>query len=619
MSVQIMIRLLTAFCCLSLGLFSPYSASEALEKHTLKGAVAQAAISNPGVQAAWNAFEAANQGVRASRGRYLPKLDLTLEHGKERTEDPQQIEESYDTKIYQLVMTQMLFDGFATKQDVAKQNFIKLARYYEFRQVAEETALETAQAYLDVLRYRELVDLSRENYFQHVRYHKDIEDRANSGIGRGVDLEQAKARLALAESNVLTETTNLYDVSARYQRLVGTFPGMLMEQPELPETTIPSQRKDALTRAFNSNPQLNASIENIRAARADLKGKAAPMMPRLDLRLRKQIDENTRGFPGEYDEEAIELVLSYNLYNGGSDKARRKQSRYLMYEAVDTRNRVCREVRQTVAIAHNDIYSKETLIGYLKKNVDAIARARLAYKNQFDIGQRTLLDLLDTENEFFEVNRTLVNERYALVLAKVRTMVGMGTFLYALKVDSLDKEVFDDLDLSQEESLKARCPAESPVMQSIDFDKNKILGDRNFQSIPLAQREVMRLDIKFNHQSAGLGLVNGPEIERAASFLCENPNIRGVVEGHTNSLGSDDYNLELSQARANSVRAALIQQCSSAKGRLSAVGFGEIRPIARNDSELGRATNRRVELVLESGKGSYTIQDGHSEPNSSKN
>ncbi|SMF62300.1 outer membrane protein, adhesin transport system [Alteromonadaceae bacterium Bs31] len=574
--------------------------SEPMAEESLRGAVAQAAVKNPGVQASWNAFEAANHGLRASKGGYLPKLDLTLEAGKERTEDPQLIRESYDTSTYQLVMTQMLFDGFATKQDVAQQNYLRLAKYYEFRQVAEDTALETAQSYLDVLRYRDLVRIAKENYFQHLRYHKDIEDRANSGIGRGVDLEQAKARLALSESNVLTETANLHDVSARYQRLVGSVPRARMAIPELPSDKIPEQRKKALEKAFYLNPQLNASIENIRSVRANFKGRSAPMMPRLDLRMRKQLDENSRGFPGEYDEEAVELVLSYNLYNGGSDTARRKQSKHLMYEAFDTRDRVCREVRQTVSIAHNDISSKHRLIGYLKKNLDAIVKARDAYKNQFDIGQRTLLDLLDTENEFFEVHRALVNAKYDLQLAEIRTLSGMGMFLYALNIDGVDKETLEELDLSQEEELRARCPAEAPTMGELDFDKAAILGARGVKTMPLAKREVMRLDVKFKHQSSEITVGSWSEIVRAAKFLCEYSEVRGVVEGHTDSLGSKEYNLNLSQARADSVLVALVKECSEAENRLSAIGYGEARPIANNDSELGRASNRRVELVLQS-------------------
>jgi len=298
--------------------------------------------------------------------------------------------------------------------------------------------------------------------------------------------------------------------------------------------------------------------------------------------------------------------MTYNLYNGGSDSARKRQSKYLMYEATDIRDRVCREVRQTVSIAYNDIDSKTRLIGFLKRNKDAISKAREAYKNQFDIGQRTLLDLLDTENEYFEVKRTLANAEHDLVLAEVRTLASMGLLLYALDIDGLDKDIEGQLDLSREESLNARCPAEAPLMKSLEFDIGEIVSDD--RKLPLSQREVMRMDVKFQNQSAKLTHGNRSEIKRAADFLCDNPSMKGVVEGHTDSMGSDGYNLKLSQARADSVRSALVEVCPSASGRLSAVGFGEIRPIARNDSDVGRATNRRVELVLESQIGDYTIE-----------
>ena len=579
---------------------------------TLRSAIAQAAQNNPGVLASWNAFEAADRGVKAAKGGYLPRLDFIAEKGRKQTEDPQEIEESFDTESYRLTLTQMLFDGFATKNEVARQNYFKLARYYEFKQASEEVGLETAQAYLDILRFRELQELAKENYFQHLRYHSDIEERVNSGLGRGVDLEQAKARLALAESNVLTETTNLHDVSVRYHRLVGTFPAESFVIPTLPEGVIPSLRKEVFEKTFATNPQLNASIENIRATRADYKGRNAPMMPRFDLRLSKQVDENDRGVEGQFDEEIIEVVMTYNLYNGGSDRARRRQSKYLMYEATNTRDRVCREVRQTAAIAYNDIQTQAKLIEYLNRNEQAISKAREAYKNQFDIGQRTLLDLLDTENEYFEVKRTLVDARYNHLLAEIRTLASMGLLLYSLDIVGSDKDVKDKLDLSREESLNAKCPAEAPAMKNLDFDLDEILGRTSVNSLSIEdlasgtegpfgkESTTIELDIKFDTGSSTVRDDMRPEISRIARFLCSNAQIKSLLEGHTDSTGTDRFNLKLSQARADSVRREVIKECPDAQTRISSIGFGESLPMAANNSSLGRANNRRVKLVLNS-------------------
>ena len=401
---------------------------------SMREAVELAITNNPAVLASFNAYVASGDGLKAARGGYLPRLDFDAELGSERIENQQSIESSLSAESYRLTLTQMLFDGFATREGVEKERYTQLTRYYEFRQVSEDVALETVQAYLDILRYRHLLAIAKENYLKHLRYHTDIESRVKTGFGRGVDLDQASARLALAESNVLTETTNLHDVSARFLRLVGRVPPALLEDPVIPASRIPDDLQKVLLHTNAKNPSLNAAIETIRSARAEFRGRKAPMMPRFDLRLRKQLDDNVGGIEGNYDEEAIELVMAYNLYNGGSDRARKRQAKYLMFEAEDNRDRVCREVRQTVTIAYNDISSTAQLISFLERNEESISRARKAYEKQFDIGQRTLLDLLDSENEYFDARRSLLNARADIRLAQVQTLAGMGELLHASKL-----------------------------------------------------------------------------------------------------------------------------------------------------------------------------------------
>ena len=589
------------FLFLLVMLFSPVNVSAT----SLRDAIAHAATDNPSVNAAWHAFEASNQGLRAARGGYYPSVDLNAEIGSERIDNVQGIVRSGTASSARLTLTQMLFDGFSTKQEVAKQGYLKLSSYYEFQQASEEVALEVSRAYLDVIRYRKLVDLARENYLQHRKYHDDIADRVNSGVGRGVDLEQARARLALAESNLLTEAANLHDVSARYQRVVGLFPAADLQVPEFSFNRIPNDRVMALEAAFINNPELNAAIENIRAADAERAGKKSPYMPRFDLRLRKQVDDDDRGIEGRYDEEAIELVMSYNLYNGGSDRARKRQANYLYYEAIDNRERVCREVRQTVSIAHNNISSRTRLIDFLVRNVESISKAREAYKNQFDIGQRTLLDLLDTENEYFEVRRTLVNAENDLMLAKFETLAGIGVLLKSVDVNQLDDKVRSKLDLSRDKSLEARCPAESPSMQSIDLSLPAPLPPTD--STPV-DAEIVRLDVQFEFDSARLVDDRADDLVSAAKVLCDDKSISAVVEGHTDSRGSNAYNFKLSRDRADSVLNTLVDMCPDAKTRLRTVGYGEIRPIDSNDTEDGRANNRRVQLVLPSRSKGYSFK-----------
>ena len=118
---------------------------------------------------------------------------------------------------YCMTATQLLWDGMTTSKDVSRANHQKMARYFDFVDATEQTALEAARAHYDVQRYRTLVLLAEQNYVQHKYAVDQIHSRVKAGVARGVDLEQSSARLALAESNLVTERANLHDVTERYR------------------------------------------------------------------------------------------------------------------------------------------------------------------------------------------------------------------------------------------------------------------------------------------------------------------------------------------------------------------------------------------------------------------
>lgn len=102
-------------------------------------------------------------------------------------------------------------------------------------------------------------------------------------------------------------------------------------------------------------------------------------------------------------------------------------------------------------------------------------------------------------------------------------------------------------------------------------------------------------DVNFEFDSAKLTMGAESILADVAEKLAANPEARVRLEGHTDSVGSDSYNKELSQERANSVKAFLASEGIDTE-RMRAIGYGEEQPIATNDTEAGRAENRRVEL-----------------------
>lgn len=111
-------------------------------------------------------------------------------------------------------------------------------------------------------------------------------------------------------------------------------------------------------------------------------------------------------------------MLTYPLYRGGADSARIRQTAAQNYAARDVRDYTCRNVQQELSIAWNNIQRLRQQLPFLREHELSTSKVRVAYQQQFSIGQRSLLDLLDTENELFDARRALLNAEYDLKKAE---------------------------------------------------------------------------------------------------------------------------------------------------------------------------------------------------------
>lgn len=414
----------------------------------MRNVVREAISTNPEVQAAWREFLAAGHDRRAAWGNYLPSIDVNAAVGREDRESDAR--GSYDTDYAELTLTQMLYDGFATSSEVERLDRAQLVRYYELLGASEDIALEAVRAYLDVQRYRDLVGLAQANYRKHLEVFNQIEARTLSGAGRGVDLEQVSGRLALAESNLMTEASNLHDVTARYQRIVGALPAAELASAPKFSDRLPGDVSRALELAFQGNPDFHAAIEDIEATRAERQGTASAFHPQLDLVARTGTYRDTsssslQALDRRQDRHSVELVASMNLYRGGSDLESYRAASERVEQAVDLRQKACVDIRQTTQVAYNDTQRLREQMQYLNQHRVSTDRVRKAYQQQFDIGQRSLLDVLDTENEYFDSSRAYVNAQYDVSLADARTLAVMGQLTRVLDVRRDDMPTLDEL------------------------------------------------------------------------------------------------------------------------------------------------------------------------------
>ncbi|WP_410499842.1 TolC family outer membrane protein [Chitinibacter sp. S2-10] len=449
-----------------------------LAASSLKDAVEQTVLKNPEVRAKWFSYKSSSAEQDVAKGNYYPQVNLNGYTGLERQERPVSNigDTSFNHSGVSLELRQMLFDGFATSTEVRRLGYGKLTRYYDLLAASDQAALETVNAYLDVLRYRELVELAKENYAIHKETYDQIGERVAAGVGRRVDLETATGRLALAESNWLTQASNLHDVSARYERLTGMPPVAEMSKPTSLASAIPADSA-ALKSHLGNNPQFKAAVYNLRAARADAENKKSDYYPTFELRASQALDWNRDNIDGSYKDAAVQLVMNYNLFRGGATKARVNQYAEQLNLAYEQRDKVCRDIRQTTQIAWNDTFRLKEQLAYLDQHVLATEKSRDAFRRQFDIGQRSLLDVLDTENELFDAKIALAKGEYDYQLSHSRVLAQTHQLLAALQLSPLEGAApEEDLGDNLTEDEKIACSG--AMIESVKLDRAAAMAGR---------------------------------------------------------------------------------------------------------------------------------------------
>ena len=587
---------------LLMGVFSYSSMVWAASPESLEKIIEKAVSENPEVQASFHAFKSAELDESAAKGKYLPNVTVDQVFRNQERLTPNVSNTYSPNQQSTLTLRQMIFDGLATPSEVGRLDHVAKSRFYELQGQMQAVALDTATAYYDLIRYRRLVSYAQDNFVVHKQVFDKIKSRVDAGVGKKVDLEQATGRLALAEANLVTETNNLYDVSARFQRLVGELPPENLNEVMMTGDGLAPTADQVLDAAYKQNPNVLAAIENIIAVEKSVSGRKAAFMPRVDLQGRKIIDVNDKSRLSTLAADTLEVTASWNIFNGFTDKSNLDSAVETLNRSHDLRDKACIDTRQLVAIAYNSIKQLSEQVAYRKQHQDSIENARLAYRKQYEIGQRTLLDLLDTENEYFQSRRNFTIAEMDLNTAYAKTYAGQGLLLSKLGVTRTDVG-----DYAREEYMDRENVCQAVVPAQIMPDKAALLANAkpwegNGEAFkPKAQEKAtMKFTprILFQANSAIILPESYADLDIVNDIVKEWGNDKVEIAGHTDkrNTSKEKYNLLLSEKRAKAVADYLIKKGTDPK-RLVVKGYGFSQPIAENDPMEGNDANRRVEII----------------------
>ncbi|MEO1249376.1 MAG: TolC family outer membrane protein [Pseudomonadota bacterium] len=427
---------LTAAALAILAIASPASAQ------TLSEALDYAMETNPDVGEARANRRATDLELKQARGLYLPQVDLEASIGPQWRDEPLTGSDSSTRKEAFVTVRQPLFTGFANKSEVDRQASRVDAAASRVYERSEAVGLNITRAYLDALRQQELVALGEANVQTHRARLSQVQQAFDAGDGPISDVQQARERLSAAQNTLVAIQRDLADAQTIFESLVGTPPANL-SMPADVSGNVPDSRDAVAAAALASNPQIGSANADLDTANANFRAAGAPFYPTLDVEATARVTDNVESRVGdrEVTEANVLLVARYNLFRGFIDQANRQEQVERISEAQYAVIGTERAVVEEANLAWNDREAAIDTIALLEQEVESSRQVRNSYADEFLVGRRTLLDLLDADNQLFNARSSLTTARFSKSFADYRILAATGNLLNTLDVDKPTESV----------------------------------------------------------------------------------------------------------------------------------------------------------------------------------
>ncbi len=477
------------FCCLSSSLYGL----------TLKQSITEVLNTNPVVQERLKNFRATQQDLNVAESEYYPKLDFRATYGhtdagnikdteNENSWDHAVTNESYQNYEASLTLTQNIFDGFGTMHKVDYEEARILAAAYKFLENANDMAFKMTSSYISIISAEELTKIANESVAINEDIYTKVKDSFDAGLTTDSEVKKIQSALSLARSNLIVQKNNSIETQYAFRRLLGRMPNVSeIEKPEI-NIKMPESIERAAMYAIKNNPSLLVSNYNIKGAQALWKQRGKSFYPKLDLEMSQFYNDvsNRNSFDSPDDRFRVRFVLTYNFFSGGADKAIDQKQISKISQEVDIKRTLKREVIEGLDLswASYEMIGKQLvqLNDYNQFSEDTLK----LYKEEYDLGKRTLLDLLTAQNDLINSKKELVTAKYAHLLAKYRILDAMGLLVKAVVGDTKDLTSKVNL-FSDDEDYEIL----DTVPIKFDVDNDKISDDIDLCDNSLKENNIM--------------------------------------------------------------------------------------------------------------------------------
>lgn len=394
---------------------------------TLRDVLQRTYETNPALRAARAGLEAAREQLPQAQAGWKPTVeaDAAISHSNIET-DPDTGVDGSTEKSASVSVTQPVFRGGRTVADIRAANNAIRSATFGVRQTEQAILLAAAQAYLDVLRDDAVMNLRENNRDVVARQLKASQDRFEVGEVTKTDVSQSRARLASSESEVIAARGTLRISRAGFQEIVGTAPEKLT-RPENIALPLPATLDDALAMAEKNNPDIQVARYSYRSADDRTDSVFGELLPQVSAfgTAGKTWDPS----PGQYDSESsavVGLKASIPLYEAGSVRSRLRQAQHTANQRYMDVVGARRGAAQQIVSSWEDLAAARAEIDSRKAQVEASRLARDGVHQEADVGERTIIDALDADQEYLDAQVALVTAERNETVARFALAAALG-------------------------------------------------------------------------------------------------------------------------------------------------------------------------------------------------
>jgi outer membrane protein len=397
------------------------------EAQSLRDVAAAAYKYNPRLDAERARQRATDEEVARAHSGYRPRVSATADIGYNRTDTKPSRGEDGEThpKGYEVNATQPIFNGFRTLNSVRVAEALVRSGRETLRSVEQSVLLEAVTAYMDVVRDQAIVKLRENNVEVLTRELNATRDRFSVGEVTRTDVAQAEARRAGAVSALDFARSNLRTSRANFERTVGYPPRSLADQA-VPDRLLPKSLNDAVDITMREQPTIVAALYNEQSARHNVDLIWGELLPsvRLDARYSHRFDPSTS--VDENETTTVRGVLDVPLYEAGDTRARVRAAKHTHVSRLQQIEQARTEARAVTTSAWSVLTAARAQLESDQVQVQATRTALAGVREEERVGQRTLLDVLNAEQEALNAQVTLVTTRRNLVVAAYSLLSAVG-------------------------------------------------------------------------------------------------------------------------------------------------------------------------------------------------